>query len=546
MSFCSSCGSAVSANAKFCSSCGKPTIARDHSGSQVSNRNATAVVGSSGVSTPGNIASAIAQTIFIAPISFLNHLDKILSSKGVTPLAILSGSEPHEIRAKIKNKLSQAGSASLKYICLIGDWDDVPPFRVETPEEVDDGDEFCITDALYGCTEDYDELDIFSAIPSYPVGRIPSLDPAVISRVLFDEANSLDANKAFLFAISAQCWNTATETIVNQFLNDSDDSRVRLDPESHDIPRKAVLSCPDWLEEDLRAATQQKITDKNSVILFNVHGGLDEPVWVGQDGGNYPKIFDPHTIADFNSSLIVCEACYGGALGYSSKSIVESFFEKGGHTFVGSSTIAYGSPNENIAAADFIALHFLQSVAGGATMGEALNFAKKEVAGIDPLYGFIGKKTVLSFNLFGAPWHRRPRASTISAYTNTSSSPGSILDQIRSRSAGLNIDRNNTIENIRNRYRSNLSDKHKQFFLEKDEARARLSRFKDADKIEELVVDWSGDFDDFLLQYLASDSEEGYALFSDAQGHGSSKKKMILLIDAAGNLKKTLTSKGML
>jgi len=546
MSFCSSCGSSVSGTAKFCGSCGKPVSIQNSAGQHLGAQGPLSVNKPPSIGVSGNVAGAIAQTIFIAPVSHLNSVDKILSSNGANPFAILSGSSPTEIRLKVANKLTQSGGSGVKYICLIGDWDDVPPFRVPTPEEVDDDDEFCITDALYGCRVDYEEHDIFSAIPDIPVGRIPSLDPQVISRVLFDEADTLDANKAFLFAISAHCWNEATETIVNQFLNDSDFSRVKLDPVVNGIPRKAVLSCPDWLEEDLRVATQQRIADKNSVLLFNVHGGLDEPVWVGQSGGDYPKIFNPNTIDDFNSSLVVCEACYGGALGYSTKSIVESFFEKGGHSFVGSSTIAYGSPNENIAAADYIALYFLQAVARGSAMGEALNFAKTEVAKVDPLYGFIGKKTVLSFNLFGAPWHRRPRASTLGSATAEPSSPSSIVDQIRSRSTGLNIDRNNTIENIRNRYRANLSDKHKQFFLERDEARSRLSRFKDASKIEELVIDWSGDSDSFSMQYLASDDEEGYALFSQAQGHGSSQKKMILLIDAAGNLKKTLTSKGML
>jgi len=48
------------------------------------------------------------------------------------------------------------------------------------------------------------------------------------------------------------------------------------------------------------------------------------------------------------------------------------------------------------------------------------------------------------------------------------------------------------------------------------------------------------------MQYLSNNIEEGYALSSQALGHGKAKKTMILFVDSEGTLKKTLTSKGML
>ncbi len=536
MSFCAHCGKSINLGSRFCGNCGKPT-------SRVSNTDSVNRITSGGASS-GDINNAIAQCIFVTSAAYINELDHLLKTEGAKPFGLVSGLHESDIKIKIKSKLSIDHGKQVRYICIIGNWEEVPIFKIPSPDGVCDGDEYCLSDALYGCLAEYDESDIFSAIPSYLVGRIPSTNSTVIKRSLFDNLGGLDASKAFLFAVSAQCWNEATETIVNQFLSESNISRIELDSSKNSIPQKAVISCPDWGDDDLRSVTKQKIEEKNSVLLFNVHGGLDEPIWVGQRDDDYPKIFDPETIHDFNSSILVCEACYGGALGYEPVSIVESFFDKGGHSFVGSSTIAYGSPNENIAAADYIALYFLQALSKGESTGEALNIAKTEVIKIDPLYDFIGKKTVLSFNLFGAPWHRRPKVSSIGRTTTAQVDVASRLDQIRSRNTPLNLDRDNTLGKIRDRYRSNLSDRNKQFFLEQDQARNEIKRFKDYEKISNLVNNWTGDPDDFTMQYLSNNGEQGYALSSQALGHGKSKKTMILLIDSDGKLKKTLTSKG--
>jgi hypothetical protein len=59
-----------------------------------------------------------------------------------------------------------------------------------------------------------------------------------------------------------------------------------------------------------------------------------------------------------------------------------------------------------------------------------------------------------------------------------------------------------------------------------------------------MLIEWSGNSDDYLLQFFSNNDEEGYALFSQAPGFDKSTKTMILLIDSMGNLNKTLTSKG--
>jgi len=536
LKFCTSCGSRTESNATFCGNCGKPILRTNVSEGTGRLADVTSV--------KNNSQDHLAQAILVTSPSFISKLDQLLADSGARPFGIVAGLNEVDIKKKIMAKIKGGQPNQVRYICLIGSWDEVPIFSVPTPAGIDDGDDYCFTDGLYGCDVDYDSNDIFSAIPKYLVGRIPSTNLSVVKDLLFNGCNTKDAKQSFLFAVSAQCWSEATETIVNKFLGEPNMQRPKPDPVDSLIARGSVLSSPSWENDSLAPVINREIQTKNAVVLFNVHGGLDEPVWVGEGGYGYPKIFDTETVQYFNSSTLVCEACYGGALGYEPVSIVESFFEKGGLTFVGSSTIAYGAPNENIAAADCIALSFLQALSRGETVGEALNFAKTEVAKTDPLYDFIGKKTVLSFNLFGAPWLRRPIVSSVGRTTSIQVDATSRLGQIRSRNTSLNLDRDNTLGKIRDRYRSHLSEQNKRFFLEQDKARNEIKRFKDYEKISNLVSDWTGDPDDFTMQYLSNNGEEGYALSSQALGHGKSKKTMILLIDSDGKLKKTITSKG--
>jgi hypothetical protein len=104
---------------------------------------------------------------------------------------------------------------------------------------------------------------------------------------------------------------------------------------------------------------------------------------------------------------------------------------------------------------------------------------------------------------------------------------------------------NNPLDAIREQYRSRLPEGTKRFLIEKEEALKTIRGFADHDHIENQVLKWGGDFEDISLNFFSNDDESGYSLFSEAFGYKNTKKTMILLIDAQGNLKKTLTSKGI-
>ena len=72
-----------------------------------------------------------------------------------------------------------------------------------------------------------------------------------------------------------------------------------------------------------------------------------------------------------------------------------------------------------------------------------------------------------------------------------------------------------------------LPDLNKEAILEIEKIDYRYSTNKKLtvkEKISNLITNWTGDPDDFKMQYLSNNIEEGYALSSQALGHGKAKK----------------------
>ncbi len=480
------------------------------------------------------------------PVSLQIEFRKLLERQNCTPFALISEQDTTNLKTKVSQLIKrQIESDSIKYLCIIGDWNDVPPIRVDNLF-IDDSDQYCFSDALYACYEQYDPEDVSSAIPSILVGRIPSKNINTLSSVLFVSPPPIDLKKTFLFSVSAECWQEATQTIISEFFSNVKPGNLIHDPDCIDqIPKGALLTSPLWSEVDLKQQTEGHITESFGIIHFNVHGGPDSPEWVGESFENeYEEIFSPNTITDFNSALLVSEACYGGALGYDSPSVVESFFENGGHAFVGSSTIAYGSPYSDINAADLIALHFIKSIINGSSLGEALNIAKYELLVDDPLTQDITNKTILSFNLFGAPWHQRVSANAPLNRDLNQSSGKSVLDRVRSRqNSSLNTNNTSFISGIRENYRSRLPVKIKKAVLEREVAWEVFKKLKDYDRINQAIINFGAHPNDIHVESLISGDNKGYAVYVPSKLDNKYKKTMIFITNVDGNIRKTFISK---
>jgi len=541
MKNCPKCKSQISEQAKFCGSCGF----KIDSNFLIDINNIESQSPSYLVSS--DVILAISQTIFVLPSSLQLNLRKLLEDKNCFPLALISDLEPINLLKRVGQFIRQKSETlTIRYLCIIGDWNDVPPVRVENPFS-QDLDEYCFSDSLYACQETFDPENIFSAIPSISVGRIPSTQSEIIAKALFESPPKLDLEKNFLFSVSAECWEEATEKIISEcFMNKVQPNLFNEPGNIEKIPKISLLTSPSWSEFDLREQTSGIINDAFGIILFNVHGGADDPQWVGESHDHiYEKIFSPSTIENFNSALIVSEACYGGALGYDEPSIVESFFNSGGHAFVGSSTIAYGSPFSDISGADLIALHFIKSINKGFSLGEALNIAKYELLVDDPLAQDVAKKSILSFNLFGAPWHQREIAREPSFQGSNRSSSESILDRVRNRQTTIeNLSNTSLVTSIREKYQAKLPVRLQKALIDRESAWLKFNKFKDFNKISKILIDFGAKPEDIQLDSLTSGNIQGYSIYIPSMSDKEQKKAIILIMDSVGGIQKTLVSKG--
>jgi hypothetical protein len=546
MDQCVFCGSTLSARARFCPNCGKPLQ--------------TSTV----VATPETITAqrpnasgmnAIRSTLFIVPEHFAHSMQAILDLFGVQPAGLLHDADGTRLLVQGQNVLRNAPIGTIRFVCIIGDWNDIPPVYVPN-DLISDGDEFCLSDAFYGATEDFDPVDPLTAVPDIPVGRIPVADSSIVRRVLTADPDVSVSRNSFQYGVTAECWKEATQEIVTSFSNLPQGVSVELPPEdAGTLPKSAIISSPQWTEAALRQIAGSGPMEPFGLILFNVHGGADEPHWVGEGEGGYVHIFRPDTVSDFNSALLVSEACYGGAMSYDSPSIVEQFFQNGGNSFVGSSTIAYGAPATPISAADLIAKHYVIGLYEGLTQGEALKVAKLEALAEDPLSVEVGLKTALSFNLFGAPWQtlvlRPPASATPSSPsllpTSSAGRPmGSVLNRVRSNLGAPTASNTATIDKFRDHYRARLPPRNRQFILEREDLLQKIREFRDFSSISEAVVRWGGSLEDSKLDCVSAGGALGFRLFCHTKTTKTSKRTLILSINKSGQLIKTVASKGKL
>ena len=571
MEQCQSCGVTLGVNARFCSNCGKsvhiskavdakaekPTPVY---GGEVSLRSARdpgrgtapeprSIVSSERLGAFG--VNAIQHTLFVVPQHFSMSMQTILDSLGVRSAGILWDADGSNLVAKSQSTIKSGPIGSIRFVCIVGDWSEVPPIRVPN-DLIEDGDTHCLSDAFYGATVEFEPTDPLTAIPDIPVGRIPLADREIVYRVMANEPSATAYKNVFDFGVTAECWKEATAAIVSSFPNLTKARPIEVRPdEVNALPKSAVVCSPPWNEKALRQAVGSGPSDPFSLILFNVHGSADEPHWVGEGGNGYVRIFEPGTVSDFNSALLVSEACYGGAMGYDSPSIVEQFFADRGQSFVGSSTIAYGAPSTPISAADTIAMHYVKGLYAGLSQGEALKLAKLEALTEDPLSVEVGLKTVLSFNLFGAPWQLLirplPTSSVSPSQGSAVSRPtDSILNRVRSNlPASSASSGSDTLNKFRDQYRARLPPRNRQFLLESESVLKKLHEFRDFSKINEMVEAWGGSLDDSKMDFVSAGNTEGFRLFCHSKIATKAKKTLIISINKSGHLTKTVVSKGV-
>lgn len=556
MAFCSECGKPLSDVARFCVNCGKPTVnlkKNESSGQDITSSSPAFRVREEIKLTPA-IAARMSQALFIVPQPLLSDFQKLLLRLKITPMGLASGAEVNAIRARARSELNRL-QGRVSYVCIIGDWDSVPPFEISNPiysPYGNDQDEVCFSDAPYaGAAEVTDQAHPYALIPDLPLGRIPVMDIQVIERCLTQTYPKLMPSEALGFGITAKVWSRASHEIMSQAFPGK--PFVRLSPhEAGSLDCTPHLLTPEWDQRHLMSKLQENPIHEGALLHFNVHGGSDGPEWVGQEEVGeacHPTIFSPHTVTDYRGAILLSEACYGGNMNYEGQpSIVEEFFMRGGLGFVGCSVIAYGNCTENISAADIIAAQFFKSLQQGMSFGAALSAAKVVVLASGSRSSYlVNLKTVISFNLYGAPWHfmQLERASPRSS-PQASPEGGRTIDRIRNRvSSSLSGDASpsdqSLLSQIRQQYRDRIKIPRSWGRVDPQNSKLRLDEVVTDPEISDWLNAQDLSLDDLILEFFQFEDEEGYLLHAK---HSTVKKSaFILALNAQGRLQQVITSK---
>jgi len=569
MTQCHFCYNTLGAKSKYCSSCGNPkynlTILNNEknilksseafktqkiSDLNLKNLSQNDLENKILIKPIKSSINSIIHTLFVLPEYFIESLNEILNSFGVENYMMIDSKNGSCVVERCQQFIRNSKFGSIQYVCIIGNWNEVPPLKVPNNFGLDDGDEFCISDAFFGAIQPFNPNDPFTAIPDIPVGRIPIADRDIVQRVLGSDPELSPTHNSFQFGVTAQCWEVASKEIISSFPNLLDGAPHEPMQESvRDLQKCVLFSSPIWTEKELRRVAYSGPKEHFGLIYFNVHGGADDPEWVGEAlNGGYVRIFEPGTINDFKSALLVSEACYGGAMSYDSISIVEHFFLNRGLSFVGSSTIAYGARTTPISAADLIAKYYILGLYGGLTYGEALKLAKFEALAEDPLSLEYAFKTVLSFNLFGAPWQRLVSLSTSKNMTrslNQQLLPRSVINRVRSNIENPNDISNYSINKTRDQYRSRLPAREKQFIIKSSEILKKLREFKDYSKLLAEFYQSGTSADDLRMDFVSAGNKQGYRLICPTNSAKNGKNMLIFITDINGHVIKTLVTKGI-
>ena len=138
MGFCTSCGTQLPSGGKFCVNCGAPHAEHSSGSSSLSKPLAqatkplpSAVASANRRILKPDVRVALAGTIFVVPQHWLGAFQQLMQSVSTTPLAVVAATDD-----SVQQLVSQAlhkHAREVKYVCLIGLWSDVPPYRLPNP-----------------------------------------------------------------------------------------------------------------------------------------------------------------------------------------------------------------------------------------------------------------------------------------------------------------------------------------------------------------------------------------------------------------------------
>ncbi len=256
-----------------------------------------------------------------------------------------------------------------------------------------DPDEFAYGDLPYACEHAYSQkIEDFTGLTRV-VGRLPDLtagkDPAYLIGLLETAANFQSRPKADFAAylgITAKVWSGSTKESLENVFGSS--SELQMSP----------AKGPNWSAALLSRRSH----------FVNCHGAQADFRYYGQQGNNYPVAHDASLVEGKISegTVAAAECCYGAELYdpaiVGQAGMCNTYLASKAYAFIGSSTIAYGPPDDN-GAADLITQYFLKHVLAGASTGRAALQARQDFVLHASIVDPVDLKTLAQFSLMGDP-----------------------------------------------------------------------------------------------------------------------------------------------
>ncbi len=319
------------------------------------------------------------------------HVDDAAQMKKYGGKAVKSAHVASQNKAAIDAIYKQANP---DYLMILGATDVIPhvPMKNTTP---DDGDKYAYGDLPYACDEKYSTDPSKFIGPTRVLGRLPDLVQGAdlqyltgLIQTTIDYKSHPASDYAGYFGLTAQVWKASTAlSLQNTFGNSN---------KLHESPPAG----PPWTKSQLKPRS----------YFVNCHGSAMDPYFYGQKRNNYPRSFSEADLASkglTEGTVAAVECCYGAelydpALSGGQSGICNTFLEKGGYGYWGSTTIAYG-PSSGNGAADLITQYFLQDILAGASIGRAALQARQRFVQNSGTMNPVDLKTLAQFYLLGDP-----------------------------------------------------------------------------------------------------------------------------------------------
>ena len=417
--FCEECGAQLEAGARFCENCGAQ-IDQAASGAGSAPEPVAEPVAVPAKKAGGGAESGVIVTRLSALAEQLNCSSQELSDKIAEYVAFKkergvdyslidlqnSGPSVDSVISALKEKLE---ANPFKYVFILGNEEIINVAKWENKSE--DSDPLVPSDFAYtslSSSSPWDGVDM-GIDKMLCVGRLPSYAGESLSKFASYFENAMKADGAFsslkYYGLSAKVWGNESAYEFKKFSS------------------RAVDVSPNVTCEDVG----QRINGDENILFFNLHGSDETKYWYGQEDSSYPEAFAPENLDAVKTPFFLgVEACYGARYAGNldeSQSVIVKAMQSGCLAALGSSMIAYGTPEPNGSCADFIIGEYLKEICLGSSAGDA------HLAGIDRLFSESDDfsdtetKTLAEFSLYGDPSASTGKSSAGASLKTAFSSP---------------------------------------------------------------------------------------------------------------------------